>query len=866
MSGRHFRSTRRRTLLTTADAVAVLAAYLALAWVGDVAGTLDGVAVFYPPAGLAIVVAVLAGWRVVPLLALGELLAGELLLDLHDDLGRLQLLVLAVGYAVVWGGGAALIRREMSTRRRLVDQVLLAVGIGAGLTPLVAAAYGEVVRRWAGVDPETFVDALVARWGVEAVGVAAVAPTILVVRRWLTTREERPFGGTNPVVAAVQLASPLAVAAVVFGASDEVLRAPYLVVLPVVLVALRFGLDGAAIGTVGLAPLITALAGDLYRAGGVEPGEIQALLLVAIGTGLAVGIVVSERERLGRLHRELSEVIESTPDLVSIVDADGRLRYVNPAARAAAGLAPDVDLRDLRDVDLVADPISAASTEHARIAAQQDGSWSGDVSLHFGDGRELSGSKVVLVHHDREGNRPRTTSIVRDMTDQRRRELQLGRRALYDSATRLPTRALLADRLDHARRRGREPVLLVVVVDGLSDIVTALGSRAGDAVLREVARRLVERLEPADTVARVGPDAFAVLTDHDLDEVGACTLGDRLISEVRGQFDIASRPITVAVGIGVASDESIDDGDDLVRAAEATARRALELGGVRAVAYPSRASKAPRRSVDVEIDLREAIDHGRWWLDYQPIVDLASGQVVSCEALLRWSDQAGDPVPPGELIGLAEATGLIVPLGRSVLERACLDTLGWANRGERVTVAVNVSARQLNEPGFTRSFAEVLHRTGVSPGLVTVEVSEPAFSGDPAKLRSLLDDLRALGVEVAMDDFGTGSSSLAHLGGLPLTKVKLDKTFIDDLATSSRCRHLVQGVITLAHALGLIVIAEGVEHEAQVAILRELGCDRAQGYLFSHPLPPEDLRESFEPEPPPDDLDPVTRGRLDRYG
>jgi predicted signal transduction protein with EAL and GGDEF domain len=400
----------------------------------------------------------------------------------------------------------------------------------------------------------------------------------------------------------------------------------------------------------------------------------------------------------------------------------------------------------------------------------------------------------------------------------------------------------------------------------MGDIAATLGARAGDAVVREVARRLVERLEPADTVARVGTDSFAVLTDHELDLVTACTLGDRLIGEVRGRFDIATRPVSVAIGVGVADDRDIDPDDDLVRAAEVAARRALELGGNRAVPYPRRTTAPPRHRSDVEIDLRDAIDHGRWWLEYQPIVDLRNGRVVSCEALLRWTDAAGDPVPPAELVGLAEATGLIVPLGRTVLERACLDTLGWAERGSRVTVSVNVSARQLHEPGFVRSVAEVLHRTGTSPGIVTVEVSESAFTGDTAKLRSLLDDLTALGVEVAMDDFGTGSASLTQLGGLPLAAVKLDPSFVADVTTSRRSRHLVQGVATLAHALGLLVVAEGVEDEAQVDILRDLGCDRAQGYLFSHPQPPEDLRDRFEPAPPPDDLDAVTRGRLERYG
>jgi EAL domain-containing protein (putative c-di-GMP-specific phosphodiesterase class I)/GGDEF domain-containing protein len=411
-------------------------------------------------------------------------------------------------------------------------------------------------------------------------------------------------------------------------------------------------------------------------------------------------------------------------------------------------------------------------------------------------------------------------------------------------------------------------VLLVAVVDGLRELRSDLGDRAADAVLREVAQRLTERLEPADTVARAGPDSFGILTDHALDTAGACALGDRLVEEVGGSFDLASRPIPVALGIGVAADGELDEGDDAVRAGEMAARRALELGGSRSVVHTHGATAAHRSRADIEQELREAIDTAGWWLDYQPIIDLRTERVVSCEALIRWADGRGRPVPPTQLIGMAEEIGLIVPLGERVLERACLDTLGWADRGERVTVAVNVSARQLTEPGFTRSFADALRRTGTDPGVVTVELTEASFSGDPSRLRSLLGELSDLGVDLAMDDFGTAYSSLAQLGGLPLAGLKLDRSFVADVAASPQRRHLVEGVVTLAHALGLLVIAEGVEDEDQLAVLRELGCDRAQGFLLSRPLPPEELGDQLEPERRDDldGIDPVTRALIDRYG
>jgi diguanylate cyclase (GGDEF)-like protein/PAS domain S-box-containing protein len=698
--------------------------------------------------------------------------------------------------------------------------------------------------------------------------VAAVAPTLLVLL-WSRHRDEfRWFAGHQPVAVVLQLASPMIVAALVFAILGDGIRFPFLVLIPIVLVALRFGYEGAAFSTLGLAPLVTALAADLDGADAVDRAELQTLLLIGICTGLIVGAVVSERERLGRLHRELSAVVETTPDLVSIVDADGRLRYLNPAARAVAGLSPDDDIQTLRDTDLARDPVAAEATERARVSAQRDGYWMGDVDLRSADGKDISGSKVVVVHQGRNGDAPHTTAIVRDMTEQRRLEQQLTRRALYDDITGLPNHALLVERIDHARRREHRMVLLVAIIDRFAVITEGVGHQASEAVVREVGRRLVERLGPADTVARIDNDTFGILVDRDLDELAACTLGDRLIAEVGGHIEVGSRPVPVAISMGAAAAADLHDGDDLIRAAEVAARRAIEVGGARTVLYSQRMADTARHRLDAEVELREAIDGDRWWLAYQPIIDLRTDRVVSCEALLRWTDASGEAVSPYEFIVLAEETGLIVPLGKSVLERACLDTLGWANHGERVTVSVNVSARQLAEPGFTESFAEVLEHTGIDPGVVTVELTETSFAGDPAAVGPLLDDLSRLGVELAMDDFGTGYSSLAQLGGLPLRKVKLDKSFIDDLATSARCRHLVQGVITLAHALGLVVIAEGVEHEAQLAILRELGCDRAQGFLFSRPVPPEELSERLEPDRRDDldALDPATRARLGKFG
>lgn len=836
--------------------VALVAAYVGTAWVGSALGSVGSLTVWYPPAGLALAGAVVVGWPAIPFVAVGELVTGIVVFEVDEQFTAPQLLVNAAGYAVVWGASGLLVRRLAGgDLRRVTERFVPGLGVAMAAGPFAAAVWGVSMQRWAGLDERPFWEAVGLWWTGDAVGATSVAPTVLIATYaiWAHRRQRdyRMLPAGNRVVQAILLLSPVWVSLAIFLAGSSEVRFPYLIFIPIVLVALRYGIEGVALATFGVTPVVTVLV-EHMRPEVLDQAELQALLLVGIGTGLVVGAVTSERRRLDRMHRELSAVIEASPDLVTIVDDQGLIRYLNPAARAVAGLGEDERPDGWHDVQLAAGAVARDLVIEARAAAFRDGAWAGEVELRHADGRSVIGSQVSVVHtlDPYAGASRRAASIIRDITEQRRLEQEIARGALYDSLTGLPNRTLLFEQVERARRRHRPVGVLLVLLDRLELVIEAAGHRVADAVVQVVAERLVAAAGPLDTVARLGGHAFAVLVDGPADELGLVTAGDRILAAAADPVTVEARSFPLSLRVGGALDgDDLDDAEDLVRAAEVAAHRASELAQPRTVLWSGRTSERASRLLAIEAELREGLRTDRWHLAYQPIVDLRAGTIVGCEALLRWIGTDGQAIAPYDLVVLAEETGLIVPLGEAVLERACLDSVGWESDGLRLPVSVNVSARQLVEPGFVATVGAVLGRTGADPSLVGVELTETSLAGDLASIQRPLLALHALGVEVAMDDFGTGRSSLSQLSELPITAVKLDKTFIDELATSDRCRQLVDGVITLVHALAAVVVAEGVEAEAQAVALRELGCDRGQGYHFAHPVPAGELVALLRTEP-----------------
>jgi diguanylate cyclase (GGDEF)-like protein/PAS domain S-box-containing protein len=423
------------------------------------------------------------------------------------------------------------------------------------------------------------------------------------------------------------------------------------------------------------------------------------------------------------------------------------------------------------------------------------------------------------------------------------READALHRALHDPLTGLPNRDLFADRLQfalaRARRGGQWPAVLIADLDQFKFVNDSLGHPAGDELLRVLAPRLADSLRTIDTVARFGGDEFVVLCDGVEDELEAMMLARRLAEVAEAPVDVAGSPVRVTASVGVTMAGPGSDVESLIRDADTALYRAKVRGRGRCELFdaPMRAEVTAR--LELEIGLREALEEGRVALHYQQMVDLRSGRPIALEALMRWTHPVRGPVSPTEFIPVAEESGLIVPLGRWALREACAQTVALGAVG--LPVSVNVSPRQLSHPGLVADVEAALADSGLEPRRLWLELTESVLLDAHDSPLSTLTELKALGVMLLLDDFGTGYSSLARLQRFPLDILKIDRSFVAEMTTNPRAAALVTAVVTMAAALGLLVMPEGIETEAQREALLDLGCSNGQGYLFSRPVPAGEL-------------------------
>lgn len=423
------------------------------------------------------------------------------------------------------------------------------------------------------------------------------------------------------------------------------------------------------------------------------------------------------------------------------------------------------------------------------------------------------------------------------------------RGALYDGTTGLPNRELLADRIRHAlaghRGDDRETIAVVLLdLDRFKVINESLGHTAGDRLLAAVGQRLANGLRPGDTVARFGGDEFGIILDPIGDAADVRSVAERISAELRSPFTLNGREWFVSASMGIALADRTSTPDELLREAEIAMVRAKGDASVRHALFEPSMSDQTLERVEMENDLRLATERGELRLHFQPIVDLRDERIVGFEALLRWQHPTRGLVPPLAFIPLAEETGLIVPVGRWVVETACRQAASW-RRLRRFDaddpapfVSVNLSARQFMAADLVDDIAAILGDTGLEPGALELEITESVVMDQSERGIRSLRALRDLGVRLVLDDFGTGYSSLAYLKHLPLDTIKIDRTFVAGIHAAAD-RSIVDAVIALAHGLGIGVVAEGIETERQAERLRELGCDLGQGYLFSRPVPAE---------------------------
>jgi diguanylate cyclase (GGDEF)-like protein len=457
---------------------------------------------------------------------------------------------------------------------------------------------------------------------------------------------------------------------------------------------------------------------------------------------------------------------------------------------------------------------------------------------------------AFLLHRALSGSRQRAWTLVGERTG------ELEYLALHDPLTDLPNRILVLDRaaqiLARARREDVPVTALFVDIDGFKQINDRYGHQAGDEILRHVGARLNAVLRDSDTVGRLGGDEFVMLVDALGLEAAPELVAERILDVLRQPIELTQGgpAVSLTASIGIATGRP-PSAEALMEDADLALLKAKAIGKNGYVKFESAMQVAAQDRIHLETDLADALDAGQFFLVYQPMVDLQSERIVGVEALLRWRHPTSGVISPEVFIPIAEDNGLIIQIGRWVLEQACAQSVAWEQRGYPLNISVNVSARQLERPEFVEEVRQALSGSSIDPVTVTLEITETALMRNPDTTAHLLWELKTLGVRIAVDDFGTGYSSLAYLRQFPVDSLKIDRTFITGLALSSEAHALTHTLIQLGGALGLQTLAEGVEHHSQVRELQREGCNLAQGFLFSRPLHPNDLELLLRDAAPP---------------
>jgi diguanylate cyclase (GGDEF)-like protein/PAS domain S-box-containing protein len=567
----------------------------------------------------------------------------------------------------------------------------------------------------------------------------------------------------------------------------------------------------------------------------------EALLAETIGQQDALrSSKVELLDTLSLLHATL----DATADGILVVDLDGRIASVNRRFGEIWAIPPEI--LELRDdaaalafaMEQLADPdgfVAKVTELYAQPTAESYD------TVAFKDGRLIERfSKPQRVDDEIVG---RVWSF-RDVTQRKQLEDELAHQAFHDSLTGLANQALFRDRVEHAldriARSGGHLAVVFLDLDNFKTVNDSLGHTAGDELLVEVTSRLVSCVRPGDTAARLGGDEFALLLEDMRDEREALAVAERTIASLRQPFTLAGKEVFAGASLGVAFDAVGTGCDQLLRNADLAMYTAKSLGKGRFEVFAPEMHTVAVDRLEVEAELRRALERGELRVHYQPIVALDSGAMVGVEALARWQHPERGLLPPSVFIQLAEDCGLIEELGRWILGEACAQTRRWQvehPRTEPLTVSVNVSPRQLRDPRIVDDVARALRATALAPACLTLEITEGAMMQDTDVALVHLTALKALGVRLAVDDFGTGYSSLSYLQRFPIDVLKIDRSFVLGIDRGPEDSALARAIVRLAQTLRLVAVAEGVENEAQAALLRQLGCQLAQGYLFARPAP-----------------------------
>jgi diguanylate cyclase (GGDEF)-like protein/PAS domain S-box-containing protein len=602
-----------------------------------------------------------------------------------------------------------------------------------------------------------------------------------------------------------------------------------------------------------------------------ETGLVLYLVLMGLWAVASTQIarLRSAGERSRNLITRLSSVVEQTSDIVYITDRRGVIEYINPSFERITGYGADEAVGR--------DPRLLKSGEHDRafyqrmwktIAAGE--SYQDVVTNRTKDGTLYYEQKTITPLKDRHGRTTHYVSTGKDITEQMLAQERLYHLAFHNPLTDLPNRNLFRDRLSraaaHAHRAGHLIALLFLDLDHFKNVNDSLGHEAGDRLLEEVARSLQESVRESDTVAHVGGDEFAIILDevHHVEQVAM--VAEKILAALKRPFALNGTELFVGASIGIVlypTDES--DIDQLIKAADTAMYRAKELGRNRYVFYSRDMTSRITARMNLESELRRAMDRREFILYYQPVIALSDGQVQGVEALVRWNHPDKGVLEPDEFIPVLEESGLIVPVTRWILQEACTHSGALRAAGvDTLSVAVNFSPRCFTGKGILELVSETLSLGCIAPSQLVVEITENTLMENQAVIGDSLQELRRLGVRIAIDDFGTGYSSFGYLKRFPADILKIDREFIRNLPDSRDDAALVSAMIAMSHSLNIKVVAEGAETPGQLDFLRERGCDAVQGFLFGTPMAQDMAAMMIQRKPPP--WDELMRRPIRRQG
>lgn len=585
-------------------------------------------------------------------------------------------------------------------------------------------------------------------------------------------------------------------------------------------------------------------------------GLNRALLILVFLVGLMLLLMIAffSIRTLGKQDRDIRQaamVFESTGEGIIITDQHARIVAVNQAFCELTGYGRgEITGRSVR---------ALRSRRHDKAfygemfdTLAQTGRWEGEIYARKKSGDSNLEWLTVNVVKDNQDRVSQFVAVFSDVTIVKRSLQKLDHLAHHDALTGLPNRLLLRDRLEHAihraRREHRQLAVLFLDLDRFKNINDTLGHTIGDHLLRIFAGRLSSRIRGADTVARLGGDEFLILLEDYQVPEDARTVAQDILDSLGQSFGIQGHElfVTASIGISVYPGDGVTT-DELVRNSDAAMYRAKENGKNNYQFYTSDLTAIARENLQLESSLRMALEHDEFILYYQPKWDTGNGEITGVEALLRWQHPERGLIDPSSFLGALEDSGLILPVGRWIVRTACQQAQAWREQGlPTMQMSINLSGQQIVDSTLLQLVTDSLSDSGLDSQYLELELTEGFVMRQPEEVVELLDSLRALGVSIAIDDFGTGHSSLSYLKQLPIQKLKIDRSFVRDIPTDPNDMAITSAIIALGHRLQMSIVAEGVETEEQLAFLIKEGCQEAQGYLFSAPLPEHEVRPLLE--------------------